>query len=128
SNGSSNNSSASIMDAAQQGVLLESTGKRTYELPIPFSDEPTPLEVRENLAEILRQQMIGPSGGEDEVLTARVQPVSIYMFGRIAPVMLGDSSPSEEEPDAAVLADADVPTGSSSDVEPDAQGEDASSD
>ncbi len=119
---------SSNKDAAQQGVLLDSTGNRDYELPIPFSAEPSSLEVRENLAEILRQQMIGPIWGEDEVLNFRDQPDSIYMLGRIAPVKLGDSSLSQDESGIDPVAEGEVPTGNASDVDPDAQGEDASSD
>lgn len=116
------------MAISQQNAVRESTGSRTYELPVAITESPTSLEVRENLVEILRQQMLGPIWGEEEVLNFRDQPDSIYMLGRIAPVKLGDSSKSQDVPDTDLIDDDEVPTGSSFDVQPDAQGEDASSD
>ena len=41
---------------------------------------------RENLTDILRRQLLGPVGGEDELLP--VAPDTRYLIGRIAPTRL----------------------------------------
>lgn len=54
---------------------------------------------RENLADVLRRELLGPADGDDEVIEA--PPDSRYLVGRIAPVRLSDS------PDSPVVADAE---------------------
>ena len=59
-----------------------------YELP--HTPDGTSWTARENLTDILTRKLLGPDGGDDEVLS--VPPDSKYLIGRIAPVRLTDSS------------------------------------
>jgi hypothetical protein len=43
---------------------------------------------RENLADILERELLGPAGGPNEILAS--PPDSAYLIGRIAPVRLTD--------------------------------------
>lgn len=55
---------------------------------------------RENLADILERELLGPSRGDEEVI--EVPPDSVYLLGRIAPVRLtGKASPSQAGSDEA---------------------------
>jgi hypothetical protein len=65
----------------------------------------TSLAVRENLADILERELLGPIHGPKEVLP--FSPRSQYLVGHIAPVKLaggnGDAVPDEGEPDRGDL-------------------------
>jgi len=71
--------------------------------------------VRENLADILERELLGPIGGPEEVLP--FSPRSQYLVGHIAPVKLaGAASSGEEDPSdrgelVEVSADANGATG-----------------
>lgn len=47
--------------------------------------------VRENLVNMLGRELVGPSGGEDEIVVGE-SPVTKYILGRIAPTKLGTDS------------------------------------
>ncbi|MDR2454530.1 MAG: DISARM system helicase DrmA [Bifidobacteriaceae bacterium] len=69
--------------------------------PYPLSHEldGTSWAVRENLVEILHRELLGPGGGEGEVLAS--PPDTRYILGRIAPTRLRHAAdaPSSEEGD-----------------------------
>jgi hypothetical protein len=56
---------------------------------------------RENLADVLRRELLGPADGDEEVLEA--PPDTRYLVGRIAPTKLaeGEDTPQPDEQDAA---------------------------
>ena len=58
----------------------------TYSLSHPLDG--TSWAVRENLHDILRRELLGPSDGEDELIYP--SPVTKYVLGRIAPTKLRD--------------------------------------
>lgn len=62
-------------------------GRAPYELTTPLDG--TSSAVRENLTDILRRELLGPSDGDTEVIS--VPPDSRYLLGRIAPMKLEDS-------------------------------------
>ncbi|MFC5379324.1 DISARM system helicase DrmA [Aquipuribacter nitratireducens] len=68
---------------------------------------------RENLADILQRELLGPSRGDEEVIEA--PPDSMYLVGRIAPVRLtGKADPAQagsDEPAADVGDAADAAEG-----------------
>ena len=72
--------------------------------------------VRENLADILERELLGPANGPEEVIDG--SPDSVYLIGRIAPAKLtaGTDDPTDAdtgEPDTDVgdAADADLDRG-----------------
>jgi hypothetical protein len=52
-------------------------------------------DARTDLAEALRDELLGPAGGEDEELTSRERPTLRYLVGRLAPA--GTSVAAEED-------------------------------
>src|SRR5690348_3364176 len=69
---------------------------------------------RENLADILERELLGPANGPEEVLDGA--PDSVYLIGRIAPVKLraGHDDPTDADtgdPDSDVGDAADAQTG-----------------
>ncbi|WP_314686054.1 DISARM system helicase DrmA [uncultured Bifidobacterium sp.] len=69
-----------------------------YESPEPFGSGPW--AARENLTDILRRELLGPVGGEDELLP--VPPKNRYLVGRIAPTRLdatGEQPVGEDDED-----------------------------
>ncbi len=57
-----------------------------YELPFPTDQGPSAL--RANLAAMLERELLGPAGGEHEVLNTA--PDTVYLIGRIAPRAITD--------------------------------------
>lgn len=85
------------------------TPPRPYELATP--PDGTSHTVRSNLADILRRELLGPQGGDDEIID--VSPVSRYLVGRIAPKQLDRDLPAPEDEDAYDVTglDATISTG-----------------
>jgi len=79
--------------------VSEATYKLNYDL------DGSSFTVRENLADILRRELLGPADGPEEVLT--VSPRMRYLVGHIAPVRL-ESDPHDEAAPAAAAAEADL--------------------
>ena len=75
--------------------------------PYALTHQPdgTSWTARENLADILARELLGPDGGDEEVLD--VPPDSKYLIGRIAPVRLTDEPevPSVDDDDADSTVD-----------------------
>ncbi len=66
-------------------------GRPAYELS--FAPDGTSRTARDNLADILRRELLGPADGDDEVLA--MPPDGRYLLGRIAPVRLTDTDAPE---------------------------------
>src|SRR5690348_4762457 len=71
---------------------------------------------RENLADILERELLGPANGPEEVLDG--SPDAAYLIGRIAPVKLTaskedptDAATGEQDSDIGDAADADTSRG-----------------
>ena len=78
-----------------------------YELPHPTDAGPWAL--RENLAATLENELLGPAGGETEVLNTR--PDTVYLIGRIAPRRISDREHDPEtDPDDGEPADGQLGT------------------
>ncbi|CED90503.1 DISARM system helicase DrmA [Actinomyces succiniciruminis] len=71
---------------------------------------------RENLTDILRRQLLGPIGGDDELLP--VAPDGRYLIGRIAPTRLDDTGGQATEPPTSEAAD--LASDAGLDTDPDA--------
>ncbi len=75
--------------------------------PYELTHQPdgTSWTARENLADILTRELLGPDSGDEEVLD--VPPDSRYLIGRIAPVRLTDEPevPSVDDDDADSTVD-----------------------
>ncbi len=84
-------------------------------VPYELAAEPdgTAWTARENLTEILRRELVGPLGGDEEVLS--YDPSTVYPLGRIAPRPL--QIRSDESPDG--LADYDAGDGADDDGDED---------
>jgi hypothetical protein len=67
--------------------------------PLSHSLDGSSWAVRENLVEILHRELLGPDGGEEEVLVS--PPDARYILGRIAPAKLrrAEDAPSSEDGD-----------------------------
>src|SRR6185312_14153979 len=67
---------------------------------------------RENLADILERELLGPANGPEEVLDG--SPDAVYLIGRIAPVKL---TSRKEDPTAADTEEPDSDVGDATDAE-----------
>ena len=67
---------------------------------------------RENLADILERELLGPLNGPEEVIDGA--PDSVYLIGRIAPVKL---APGKADPTDADTGEADTDVGDATDAE-----------
>ena len=67
---------------------------------------------RENLADILERELLGPLNGPEEVIDGA--PDSVYLIGRIAPVKL---APGKTDPTDAETGEADTDVGDATDAE-----------
>ncbi|MBO3089431.1 DISARM system helicase DrmA [Cellulomonas sp. zg-ZUI40] len=74
--------------------------RKTSSYELTYAPNGSSWNDRENLADILERELLGPSRGEEEVI--EVPPDSVYLVGRIAPVRLtGKASPSQAGSDEA---------------------------
>ena len=67
---------------------------------------------RENLADVLERELLGPLNGPEEVIDG--SPDSVYLIGRIAPVKL---APGKADPTDADTGEADTDVGDATDAE-----------
>src|SRR5512146_719316 len=67
---------------------------------------------RENLADILERELLGPANGPEEVLDGA--PDSVYLVGRIAPVKL---TAGKDDPTDADTGESDSDVGDAADAE-----------
>ncbi|WP_234399339.1 DISARM system helicase DrmA [Psychromicrobium lacuslunae] len=67
--------------------------------PLDFPLDGTSFSVRENLADILERELLGPIYGENELLS--ISPKQLYLVGLIAPVKLTDTKSSTLDQDEA---------------------------
>jgi hypothetical protein len=81
-------------------VTVQTTQPAAFDLREPDGSSWT---ARENLTDILRRELVGPLGGDEEVLP--VEPVTAYPLGRIAPRRL--ETPAQASPDDVQDDDAD---------------------
>lgn len=79
------------------------TATPEYQLTTPLDG--TSYNARENLADILRRELLGPAGADDE--TIRVPPSTAYLIGFIAPHKVRQSDDSAERPAADADPDAE---------------------
>lgn len=71
--------------------------------PLNFPLDGTSFSVRENLADILERELLGPIYGENELLA--VSPKQLYLVGLVAPVkLIGTKSSKLDQDDADDLA------------------------
>lgn len=91
-------------------MTLQSALAEQYELNV--NPDGTSWTARENLTEILRRELVGPLGGDYEVLP--VDPATAYPLGRIAPrrLMANPEASTEVGEDGAVEAPDDAGLGS----------------
>jgi len=66
---------------------------------------------RENLADILERELLGPLGGPEETLDG--PPDAVYLIGKIAPVKL---APGKADPTDAATGEADTDVGDAADA------------
>ena len=78
-----------------------SESRRPYEFYSP--PDGSSYTARENLADILRRELLGPQDDEEEVL--EIPPTARYLVGRIAPRRLDRDNPGSQDPDAVDVAD-----------------------
>lgn len=83
---------------------IPQVARREERLPFVLTHEPDgrPWTARENLADILERELLGPANGPNELLNG--SPDSAYLVGRIAPARLtaGREDPTTaDDPDAA---------------------------
>lgn len=69
------------------------SGSKNYQLGFPLDG--TSYTVRENLQDILKREMLGPSDGPNELIGT--SPKTKYILGRIAPMKLVDESDEGNE-------------------------------
>ncbi len=74
------------MSETSQRAEPSSTTRREYELTFRPEEIWNSWTVRENLADILERELLGPAHGDEEQLEA--QPDGLYLVGRIAPAKL----------------------------------------
>ena len=72
---------------SEQTTETANPESKIYELGYPLDG--SSYACRENLQDILRREMMGPSNGENEIL--EVSPKSKYILGRIAPTKIMDA-------------------------------------
>jgi len=91
-------------------VTVQTTQTPGYELRA--EPDGSAWTARENLTEILRRELVGPLGGDDEVLP--VEPATAYPLGRIAPrrLMATPEASTEVGEDGAVEVPDDAGLGS----------------
>ena len=84
--------------ATASGARGPSTGAGTDRAPYPLLHEPDGRSwtARENLADILHREILGPADGDEEVI--EVAPDVRYLLGRIAPVRLTDAPGDPDDP------------------------------
>ena len=66
---------------------------------------------RADLVAALRHEILGPAGGEDEVLTSRERPLLRYLVGRLAPAGTSVAADEDDSASDAGSAEDDADTG-----------------
>ena len=93
------------------------------EYDLGYELDGTSWSVRENLCDILRREILGPAGGEEERLLC--SPVTKYLVGRIAPTQLGanaDELIAETSDEVEALLEGDGFAGTGQDSSGDLEG------
>lgn len=78
-----------------------------YELA--FEPDDTSWSARENLADVLRRELLGPADGDEEVL--ETPPDTRYLVGRIAPTRLTDGGDKPQSAEQSAAGDDGVDLG-----------------